>query len=155
MVNNTVVEMCPNCNREIKMVWNIKTDGYKAFCPHCGNRLMLCDECRHPDGEFCDQCDYNSVTDTCKHSKESYHKPRGPLYTVVSAHYYPSNKSFYTNEDVFDNLVDAQDYMFQHIKYEIDYIGAHDFVGIAIDEDGMGALVRGKTQQARFDIREI
>ena len=31
---------------------------------------MLCDECQHPNGEFCDSCDYDSETDTCKFNDE-------------------------------------------------------------------------------------
>ena len=29
---------------------------------------MLCDECRHPNGGFCDKCDFDAKTDTCKHN---------------------------------------------------------------------------------------
>lgn len=64
----TVTEMCPNCDREVTMEWDVSVDGYKATCPHCGGRLMLCDECRHPNGEFCDKCDFDVKTDTCKHN---------------------------------------------------------------------------------------
>ena len=63
-----VTEWCPFCDREVEMKWDIEADGYKAYCPYCGERLMLCDECRHPGGEFCDKCDYNAETDTCKHN---------------------------------------------------------------------------------------
>lgn len=44
---NTVTEVCPHCENEIEMVWNVNDRGYKAFCPVCGQRLMLCDECAH------------------------------------------------------------------------------------------------------------
>lgn len=40
-----VVEPCPHCESEIEMEWDVKTQGYKATCPVCGNLLMLCDEC--------------------------------------------------------------------------------------------------------------
>lgn len=62
-----VAEVCPYCNAEVTMTWNTDVDGFKAFCPHCGERLMLCDECRHADGS--DDCDYDSATDTCKHNR--------------------------------------------------------------------------------------
>lgn len=62
----TVVEYCPECETEIAMSWDTEKDGYKAFCPVCGNRLMLCDECMHRNGEFHSDCNYDSVTDTCK-----------------------------------------------------------------------------------------
>ena len=64
----TVTEMCPNCDREVTMEWDVSVDGYKATCPHCGGCLMLCDECRHPNGGFFDKCDFDAKTDTCKHN---------------------------------------------------------------------------------------
>lgn len=66
---NIVSEFCPHCETEVAMEWDVKTSGYKAYCPYCGNRLMLCDACLHPDGKYnCGNCDYNSKTDTCKHN---------------------------------------------------------------------------------------
>lgn len=64
--STTVVELCPNCGTEVEMRWDVKTDGFKAFCPVCGNRLMLCDECMHRTGECCLDCDYDSETDSCR-----------------------------------------------------------------------------------------
>lgn len=65
----TVVEFCPNCETEVEMNWDVKVSGYKAYCPHCGGRLMLCDACLHPDGEYnVGKCDYCSLTDSCKHN---------------------------------------------------------------------------------------
>lgn len=61
-----VTEMCPHCGSEIEMRWNTDTMGFKAFCPVCGKRLMLCDECRH--SETPGPCDYNSRTDSCQHN---------------------------------------------------------------------------------------
>ena len=60
----TVTEVCPHCESEITMEWDVKTRGHKAVCPVCGNRLMLCDECQH--GEPGHRCDYDSDTDTCR-----------------------------------------------------------------------------------------
>lgn len=57
-----VTEICPHCENEVTMTWNTDTDGFKAVCPHCGGRLMLCDECRHTKGV----CDYCRETDTCR-----------------------------------------------------------------------------------------
>lgn len=58
-----VTEVCPYCEAEVTMQWNVQQNGYKAFCPHCGNRLMLCDECLHRDGGG--GCDYDQKADTC------------------------------------------------------------------------------------------
>lgn len=68
--DNTVIEVCPHCETEVEMKWIVKAHGYKAYCPYCGKRLMLCDECLHPNGEFSDNCDYCSGTDTCRFNKK-------------------------------------------------------------------------------------
>ena len=72
----TVTEFCPHCESEIEMRWNTDTDGYQAFCPVCGNRLMLCDECRHTEGTS--RCDYDSATDTCFRNRGTGHVPECP-----------------------------------------------------------------------------
>ncbi len=56
-------ELCPHCESEIEMRWDTDTRGFQAFCPVCGERLMLCDECRHADDG---PCDYDSDKDTCR-----------------------------------------------------------------------------------------
>ena len=42
-----VTEFCPHCETEIEMSWDVRVLGYKAYCPVCGQRLMLCDACQH------------------------------------------------------------------------------------------------------------
>ena len=69
LTDHLVTEVCPYCGSGLEMRWSVKDLGYKATCPVCGNRLMLCDECRHrgPDGELVPGgCDYDSESDTCK-----------------------------------------------------------------------------------------
>ena len=63
-----VTEVCPHCESEITMTWDVAQAGYKAFCPVCGERLMLCDMCLHPEGEG-GSCDYDSETDACEHNR--------------------------------------------------------------------------------------
>ena len=69
LTDHLVTEVCPYCESEIEMRWSVKDLGYKATCPVCGNRLMLCDECR-PRGPGREPvpggCDYDSESDTCK-----------------------------------------------------------------------------------------
>lgn len=60
-----VTEVCPSCGDEITLQWRTKVDGYKAYCPHCGQRLMLCDACLH---EGNGECSWNDETDSCKFS---------------------------------------------------------------------------------------
>lgn len=63
-----VTEICPNCDNEVSMVWDVEQNGYKATCPYCGGRLMLCDECQHPSGIYSDDCDYDALTQSCRYN---------------------------------------------------------------------------------------
>jgi len=63
------VEVCPNCENEIELRWNINDDGFQVICPVCGNRLMLCDACKHRFGDLVDDCDYNPAKDTCRFTR--------------------------------------------------------------------------------------
>lgn len=65
----TVTEYCPHCENEIEMRWDTDTRGFKAFCPVCGKRLMLCDECRHTGRGG--GCDYSSETDSCRYNPQT------------------------------------------------------------------------------------
>ena len=56
-----VFELCPHCGLEAHLFWDIEADGYKAYCPNCGKRLMLCDECMHGHGNDCGSCDYDTA----------------------------------------------------------------------------------------------
>ena len=57
-----VTEMCPSCEREVTLIWDVERDGYKAYCPYCGEWLMLCSTC-YDDGF---DCDYDDETDECR-----------------------------------------------------------------------------------------
>lgn len=86
-----ITETCPNCEKEITVNWDVKKDGYKAFCPNCGKTLMLCSACLDSD-PHCLSCDWNKENG-CYRSRE---KPKqeslvrnqlvehnGNLYRVV------------------------------------------------------------------------
>ena len=60
---NEITEVCPHCENEITMQWSIKESGYKAYCPVCGKRLMLCTACHDDTGNM---CDYDIKTNSCK-----------------------------------------------------------------------------------------
>ncbi|MBR1823282.1 MAG: hypothetical protein IJ779_03495 [Ruminococcus sp.] len=64
-MGNHVIEVCPHCDNEVWLFWDVEADGLHAFCPYCGKRLMLCSECpaTHTDGGK--GCDYDSTTDKC------------------------------------------------------------------------------------------
>ena len=54
-----VVEVCPYCDEEIVMRWDVEKDGYQAVCPKCGEELMLCDECFHSDDNEGQRCNWS------------------------------------------------------------------------------------------------
>lgn len=68
---NIVSEWCPYCETEVEMRWDVGKMGYKAFCPICGNRLMLCDACQHtPEGGYRGDCDYCTELDSCRYNQK-------------------------------------------------------------------------------------
>ena len=63
-----VTELCSNCEREVEIHgWDTERDGYQAFCPYCGEVLMLCDECRHSEQR--QPCDFDADTGLCRHRR--------------------------------------------------------------------------------------
>lgn len=62
--NRTVTEWCSHCESEITMEWDVEKQGYKAYCPSCGRRLMLCSDCK----ERGYTCDYDGDLDFCRHN---------------------------------------------------------------------------------------
>lgn len=54
------VEMCPHCMEEnVFTNYDVRKEGYKVRCRHCGNEIMLCDECRH-NADY-HQCDWHET----------------------------------------------------------------------------------------------
>ena len=65
-ISGSVTEYCSNCENEVTMNWDVNKQGYQAFCPVCGKRLMLCSECLDAeDNTARGMCDYDSDTDSC------------------------------------------------------------------------------------------
>lgn len=64
-----VTEYCDECEREVTLRWNTKTDGLKAYCPYCGKKLMLCSFCPGTDPDSHDKCDWNKKTNRCKFNR--------------------------------------------------------------------------------------
>lgn len=74
-----VVEVCPECGEENEMKWNFEEYGLNAFCPVCGSKMMLCDECM--SRELWSGCN------NCKHEvdctgRKFRLKNGGPAYDV-------------------------------------------------------------------------
>ena len=62
----TVIESCANCGSEITMEWNVEIRGYEAYCPVCGELIMLCNQCRYYGDEEDGDCDWNPELGLCK-----------------------------------------------------------------------------------------
>lgn len=56
--------------------WDTERDGYQAFCPYCGEVLMLCDECQHSEQR--QPCDFDADTSLCRHRR----RPEGATHDV-------------------------------------------------------------------------
>lgn len=61
-VETEAVECCPECEGEnVFEDYDAKQDGYKVHCQHCGEEMMLCDECLHADDNLGQYCDWHGV----------------------------------------------------------------------------------------------
>jgi len=82
----TVVEWCPHCGCENEIRWNTEVMGFKAYCPYCGNVLMLCDECQHQDidGTGSPSCEWCENTNSCRYNpvkqNEEHNEKISPAY---------------------------------------------------------------------------
>lgn len=71
-----VTELCPHCEREVEIHgWVTERDGYQAFCPYCGESLMLCDECQHSEQHY--GCDFDASTGLCLHRAHEHLQAKG------------------------------------------------------------------------------
>jgi len=68
-----ITKMCLGCGSAVKMYWDAATMGFSAFCPHCGEVLRFCEECRRSD-PFC-TCSCDEEEACCKHSKVDRQAP--------------------------------------------------------------------------------
>lgn len=60
----TVTEWCSVCGMENTIQgWSIERDGLTAYCPHCGNLMMLCSECER-------QCSWDTQSNRCQYTVE-------------------------------------------------------------------------------------
>ena len=64
--SNEITEVCPHCENEITMQWRVEELGYKAYCPVCGKRLLLCSACHDDTGS----CDYDIKSNDCKFNRK-------------------------------------------------------------------------------------
>lgn len=65
LVRPEVTEVCSSCMNENTIIWDCEQDGYVAYCPHCGEKMMLCDACRHADDNPKMFCDWKNEDEGC------------------------------------------------------------------------------------------
>lgn len=63
-----VTEQCHECGAENTIEWNMAKQGYYAFCPNCGDPMMLCWECVVDSGF----CDWDEDTSLCYRVVEKF-----------------------------------------------------------------------------------
>lgn len=64
------VEVCPHCDAEVTVMWDVEKQGYRATCPNCGEELMLCDACMHSNDNEGMDCDWSENGGCFRHRKE-------------------------------------------------------------------------------------
>lgn len=73
------VEMCPFCGLEsIFPNYDVKKSGLVATCQHCGEEMMLCDECYHCGDNDSQRCDW--------HEKKCYGGTEGHCFRGITHH---------------------------------------------------------------------
>ena len=59
------VDVCPHCDQEVPVLNWAPSDGYRVYCPYCGERILLCSECYHALDNPKHICDWNDKTGKC------------------------------------------------------------------------------------------
>lgn len=77
------VEVCPHCNCENTIMWDAESLGYVVTCQHCGEEILLCDECLHAADNTAQHCDWcNNECFRGKTNPEINHRLR-PVNIIV------------------------------------------------------------------------
>ena len=58
-IEKYVVECCSLCDTENEIRWDVETEGYEAFCPHCGQPMFICSECMRAADNELQKCDWS------------------------------------------------------------------------------------------------
>lgn len=65
-----VNDLCPYCECEVDMKWNVREQGLYAICPYCHNKFMLCNYCPATDPDSSETCDYDPEKNSCRYKQE-------------------------------------------------------------------------------------
>lgn len=63
-ISDLVYEVCPHCNDEVCLRWDVEERGYVAYCPSCGEKIYLCSKC-DKGIEECGACGFGYADDSC------------------------------------------------------------------------------------------
>lgn len=132
-----VTEVCPHCEQEVTMTWDVDWDGFKAFCPYCGKRLMLCDECLH--SEHGGNCDYDRRTDSCKFNPLVKQKEPALLTFVREEVRFRLQEMLGVREhDITPELVeDLSDLLYDNADVMFNYDRLDEFLAELLDNRGV------------------
>lgn len=95
-----VTEVCPHCDSEISLTWDVEKDGYKVFCPKCGKEMMLCGYC-----PIRDKCDFETDSDGNPHC--SMRKDTWFLVEIDDVKRYRIYVRAKTEDEALDKLFDS------------------------------------------------
>jgi len=67
MEEKMIAEVCPHCDREQYMRWDVEEQGYEAYCPSCGGKMLICSECMNETAD-CNVlvCDWSEEEGRCR-----------------------------------------------------------------------------------------
>ena len=116
-----VTEYCPHCESEVEIHgWNTERDGYQAFCPYCGEVLMLCDECHQEAGR--DVCNYDTKTGTCFRCNNLRGSPQSTCSHNKSREYLKMRVMRYGEKDYFIEPMKQIDC--KEVSYKLEWVTA-------------------------------
>ena len=83
------VEVCPHCMGENTVPGWVPSDGYRVKCSHCGESILLCDECMHALDNLDRNCDWDDTTGKCFRDYKKEETPmlktnREPVLNMVN-----------------------------------------------------------------------
>ncbi len=63
------IEICPYCEQEVAIEWDVEKREYQAACPNCKKKIMLCDACLHSEDNEGMRCNWSQENGCFRHPK--------------------------------------------------------------------------------------
>ena len=80
-------ETCPHCEEDNVIQWNTKKMGYVAKCSHCGEKMMLCDECMHEYDPKTGVYEYTGYCEWCDDAGGVCYRDTSPIVLTTYGRY--------------------------------------------------------------------